>query len=1135
MPSIRIYRASAGSGKTFTLAVEYITLLAINPMAYQNILAVTFTNKATAEMKQRILGTLYGIAHGLDEAEPYVEKIMKNLQAMRPMSCWQEEPWRTELALANRDRLRTRAQEALANIIHDYSRFRIETIDSFFQSIVRELAGELELSAKLKVELDDSKVLSEAIDQIIEELKEGSSEFRTIIAFIEEKIRENHSWQVEDTVKTFGQNIFKEKYLIHGEDVRQKITDSKALYRYRELLNKLIEEKRQAVILQAETLKTAYDNLGMTEKDSSQKIVTFIQKVCDYNVTKPSGQKRGTFSETIEAYTTDATLWLKKTSKRKDDFLPRIESQLMPMLAETFRLNDEYVRHLNSVSAVSQHLYSLMLLNEISRTVKSQSEEAGRFLLSETAHFLRDVMHGEDIPFIYEKTGAVINHIMIDEFQDTSTLQWGNFKPLIQNSLSSGGSCLIVGDVKQSIYRFRNSDWQILNNLEHDTDLEGQTEQIPASFNYRSSRRIVEFCGAFFRKTVEQLQQECPALVTAYGDVVQKPFKQKAEGYVRVENIDYHSIDPKAPTDEWNYDLSPDYTEATLQRIHHSVASLLSNGVKPSDITILTRTNKEVPLISAYFDDHHEELGVSVVSDDAFRLDASPAVNIIICALRLIADPDSPLHLAALTHQLSAVNSSHSSSGSTESASSTSELNPQLLSPRSLRFLSLSQQVETICQTFALHQISGQDAYLLYFADIVAQFSQDKMATTDAFLEAWDEELCAKTIPGGTSDGIRIMTMHKSKGLEFHSVIIPFCSWNLLPKGTEVIWCTPHEAPYDLMPLLPVSVSHAKDESIFAEDRREEELRTLVDNINILYVAFTRAKHNLIILTGRSQSQPKALKLNNCQSLLTLALPTDELSMTNQEDDLITIHTLGQVKPSDKSESSAISENSKHSENSENPKQSDSPKNLLSTTPTPQPARFVSHPSPAAFRQSFDSEMFITAESLNPRVQRHARRIHLISLGNLYHSIFERIHTIDDVPHAVQHLASKGCFSSLLDATEAQESITQLIQEITPEHPEWFSPKWQVLNERAILFLDDEEQLANKRPDRVVVCGSQAIIIDYKTAQGVVQSAADGTLVPPDENKNQIASYCQLLTQMGYTDVKAFLWYILDHTVVEVQ
>ena len=257
--------------------------------------------------------------------------------------------------------------------------------------------------------------------------------------------------------------------------------------------------------------------------------------------------------------------------------------------------------------------------------------------------------------------------------------------------------------------------------------------------------------------------------------------------------------------------------------------------------------------------------------------------------------------------------------------------------------------------------------------------------------------------------------------------------------------------------------------------------------------------------------------------------------MSNKEDDLITIHTLGQVKPSDKSESSAISENSKHSENSEPPKQSDSPKNLLSTIPTPQPARFVSHPSPAAFRQSFDSEMFITAESLNPRVQSHARRIRLISLGNLYHSIFERIHTIDDVPHAVQYLASKGCFSSLLDAIEAQESITQLIQEITPEHPEWFSPEWQVLNERAILFLDDEEQLANKRPDRVVVCGSQAIIIDYKTAQGVVQSATDGTLVPPDENKNQIASYCQLLTQMGYTDVKAFLWYILDHTVVEVQ
>ena len=213
MKPLRIYKASAGSGKTFTLAVEYIALLAINPLEYQNILAVTFTNKATAEMKQRILSTLYAIANNLPSGESYVESILANLKERQHTPPYTEEPYRTLLAGMNREILQARAKEALENIIHDYSRFHIETIDSFFQGIVREIANELELSVKMKVELDDSEVLSDAVDHIITNLKEGSSEFRTIIEFIEEKIRENRSWQVEDTVKEFGRNIFNNQML----------------------------------------------------------------------------------------------------------------------------------------------------------------------------------------------------------------------------------------------------------------------------------------------------------------------------------------------------------------------------------------------------------------------------------------------------------------------------------------------------------------------------------------------------------------------------------------------------------------------------------------------------------------------------------------------------------------------------------------------------------------------------------------------------------------------------------------------------------------------------------------------------------------------------------------------------------
>ena len=1110
MKPLNIYKASAGSGKTYTLAVEYISLLAINPMEYQNILAVTFTNKATAEMKQRILSTLYAIGHGLQTGNNYIESILDNLAKRREMPQYQEEPYYSLLRNMNKDMLCKRAKEALSNIIHDYSRFHIETIDSFFQGIVHEIANELELPTNMKVELDETDVLSDAISKIIENLKEESSEFRTIIDFIEEKIRENHSWQVEDTVKEFGHNIFMEKYLIHGEDVRKKITNIGEIYKYRTLINQYLEQKKQTVILLGGQMLDAYERIGMTEKDGSKSIVTFMEKVHDYNITEPTNKSRGTFSDAIEEYTSDAEKWFKKTSKNRDALLPQVEAVLMPLLAETFEKHREYVGHLHTVNAVEQHLYSLMLLNEISCMVKSLNEKGNRFLLSETANFLRNVINSQDIPFIYEKAGAVIKHIMIDEFQDTSTLQWNNFKPLIQNSLAMGGSCLIVGDVKQSIYRFRNSDWQILNSIEDDSDLKRHMGKIPASYNFRSARHVVEFNNELFHNAIELLKQNCPALSVAYGDVTQIPKKDEETGFVKIENIDYHGIDSEQTPDIWEKDTAPDYEEATLQRIQLSVKELIDKGVNANDITILTRTNREVPQISDYFNEHQDVLAVKVVSNDAFRLDASPAINIIICALRVLANPNSKLHLATLNHHTQIVH---------EVFDERTRAN--------LRFKPITEQIEDIYRIFRINQIPNQDAYLLFFNDMVEQFCQENQTDLDTFLQAWDEGLCEKTIPGGASDGVRIMTMHKSKGLEFHSVIIPSCSWTIKPKDKEVMWCIPHGAPYDLMPLLPISVNKAKDDSIFADDRREEELRTLVDNINVLYVAFTRAKHNLIILTGNklqekqkrnnenAELEDTSATIENAQSFLINAMPA-KMEKTDIEE-IIMRYQYGAIVPSQQKH---IPDNTKE-------------QNVIDCEYTPLPVAFVSYPSVAQFRQSYESDMFITADSENRQTQQRAERIRLISLGNLYHSIFEHIHTIDDVPHAIHLLESKGCFGTILNAKEAQEAVTQMIEKITIPHPEWFSPEWKTLNERAILFLE-KKMMTTKRPDRVVVKNKKAVIIDYKTAQGAVKQQKNGTFSAPAENKQQIEEYKRLLFKIGYTDVEAYLWYILDDIIIPV-
>lgn len=1139
--SLQIYKASAGSGKTFTLAVEYISLLAINPMAYQNILAVTFTNKATAEMKQRILSTLYGIAHSLPSADGYVDNILRTVKRIAQTPSMTFETGSANIDI-DQTTLRKRAKDALSNIIHDYSRFHIETIDSFFQGILREIANELDLPTNISVEIDQKQVLAEAVDKIIYDLKEDSIEFRSIIDFIEEKIHANASWKVEDTVKDFGENIFKENYLIHGEEVRRKITNISKIYIYRKEILDFVDKKKPYVTDLAKQMLDIINDIDFLSNDGSKKIVTFLEKVADYKIIESSGNKSGTFSSTIHDFTTNIDLWAKKSSKKKAVILPTIEEKLMPMLRQLFDLHDDYASHLHTVQAICKHIYTLMLLNKISETVKQQNNDANRFLLAETANFLNAVINDQDIPFIYEKTGTTIKHIMIDEFQDTSTLQWQNFRPLIMNSLAAGGSCLIVGDVKQSIYRFRNSDWRILNNIEHDPELQDNISNIPAKYNYRSSRNIVEFNNALFENAVQELTSVCPDLITAYGDVAQIAKKEEHTGFIRVENI-----------------TSPDIDNIMMERIQHSVRNLIDAGVQPGDITILVRNNKEIPAICDYFNEHKDIVDTKVVSDEAFQLDASPTVTIIISALRALSTLATNIHLATLAYNYRKYIIMPQQDGLCQTLTlkdfgTEEELEP-ILPPAfskqerlKLKQKNLQEQVEEIYNIFNLSKLQGQDAYMFCFHDMLQNFCNDQLATIDNFLEQWDDNLHEVTIPNASSDGIRIMTMHKSKGLEFHTVIIPSCLWSIRPKNTEIMWCVPTSAPYNDMPLLPINVSGATPDSIFAEDRRIEELKTLVDNINLLYVAFTRAKHNLVILTGNKEapdnpdaeapitseqeatntaeseapinSKSEASTIDSVQSFLLHSMPP--YMVEKPLDDSTTLWDFGTIVPT-------------------SAKSIESSANIMDAPHHPCTVRFVSHPSIAEFRQSYESDLFITSGSDDDTLKQHSEKIRLISLGNLYHAIFQQIHTIEDIPHVISLMESRGCFSSLIDAQQAQEHVTSLISSVSTTHPEWFSPDWTVLNERAILYSPhigqaDEltDLMVTKRPDRVIIKDKQAIVIDYKTAQGVIKHKKDGTATPPSENVKQVKHYMHLLSDLGYSQVRGYLWYIHDDAICEI-
>ena len=421
-----VYKASAGSGKTFTLAVEYIKHLVLNPYAYRQILAVTFTNKATTEMKERILQQLYGIWKGDTASEAYLNHI------------------RQQCNLPDEE-LRKRAGQALQNILHDYSRFRVETIDSFFQSVMRNLARELELSPNLNIELNNAEVLDEAVDSLIEKLTPTSPVLAWLLDYINERIANDKRWNVSEEIKSFGQNIFNEGYIERGEMLRIKLHDANYIPLYKDALREQETDALEQMKGFCEQFEGILESHGLYPDDlkgGSKGIGSYFRKLRDGRLTDKD-VLNATLSKALE----DAQNWSSKTSARKNEIVRLAGEELIPLLQEAEKLRPVRNQTVNSVRLSLQHLNKLQLLNHIDEEVRLLNKEHNRFLLSDTNALLHRLVGEGDSSFVFEKLGANIQTVMIDEFQDTSRMQWGNFRLLLLEGLSQGADSLIVGDV----------------------------------------------------------------------------------------------------------------------------------------------------------------------------------------------------------------------------------------------------------------------------------------------------------------------------------------------------------------------------------------------------------------------------------------------------------------------------------------------------------------------------------------------------------------------------------------------------------------------------------------------------------------------------------------------------------------
>ena len=753
-PRLLVYKASAGSGKTFTLAVQYIRQLIEDPYSYRRILAVTFTNKATTEMKERILSQLYGITTSLKSSDGYLKEIMKT-------------------STKSVDEIRRDANIALKNIVHDYSRFRIETIDSFFQSVMRHLARELELGANMTIELNNGDVLSDAVDSMIEKLDRMSPTLYWLLEYIEERIADDKRWNVSSEIKGFGRNIFDEAYIEKGVELREKLKDSKFIPQYR----KKLQEKRESVL---ETMKGFNEHfleiLNANEltpadlKNKEKGIASYFNKIASG---KLSDDVRIT---TVEKCLESAENWTTKNSPYKDTIISLANQVLIQVLndAENTRMASNKV--LNSCDMSLRYLNNLQLLMRIDSEVREQNLSHNRFLLSDTNALLHSIIREGDASFVYEKIGTTIDTVMIDEFQDTSRMQWENFHLLLEESLAQKEGSMIVGDIKQSIYRWRNGDWKILAELDKDRSFRLNSKTLDT--NWRSEANIIAFNNDIFTSACRVLNERYKAdeqLLDAYSDVRQNTSKDTEEGYIKISFLKNSEEHP--------------YADTTMELLAEEVDSLVKKDVRVNDIAILVRKNKSIPAIADYFD---KNTPYRVVSDEAFRLDASLAVCMLIDGLRYISEPTDRIACARLAVAYQKEILKKDVDYNTVLLNSVEDYLPaefRLMLPE-MSLMPLYELLEKLFVIFRMDMIEEQDAYLCAFYDAVTEYMQNNSSELTSFLTYWNETLYAKTIPSGEISGIRILSIHKSKGLEYHTVLLPFCDWKMENETfNHTIWC----------------------------------------------------------------------------------------------------------------------------------------------------------------------------------------------------------------------------------------------------------------------------------------------------------------------------------------------------------
>lgn len=1050
------YNASAGSGKTFKLTGIYLDYLFINQNSYRNILAVTFTNKAAAEMKERILGSLYRLASGMDNE--YLDDLSlgtgKSIEQIR------------KDALTN-----------LESILHDYSRFSVGTIDSFFQKILRSFARESGLQAGFNLVIDHSVILSEAVDDMLREADDDPQLLKWLTEYAYKEVQSGKNWNLKRKIEELGSEIFKENYRLLSEagmivgDREQlsgeltKLSESEALFRNR----------IKTIALNALSILDRYNVIEEELYKKSQGILKFFRDAVKGVPDKLSDSISKACSE--QRYTS-----LKNMP-------PSVASAIADGLDSAVREMVEFYQSgivtYRSGKLVLDNLYTLGLLNDIAAKVRAILNESNRFLLSDAGDVLRQIIGKDQAPFIYEKVGNRYSNYMIDEFQDTSRIQWDNFLPLIRDSLAEGEGNLVVGDIKQSIYRWRNSDWRIFR------DIDGAFHRDLFSVealkqNWRSCKNIIGFNNAVFSMVPglieDTLKLETGSLTALYTEVVQEDPGRSPGGYVRIKQVD--------ATDLRHQD------EVVLEQIPLLIEEIQDMGYSPSDIGILVRTNSEgqkvinsiLTYASGVDPDHKERYSYQVISQDSLLLAYNPTVKFILSALRFMSDNDDRLAHASMVHYYCQITQKEGDAdrpdlltGGPDESGSTVLPPGYLQFLHGIRFLPLFEIIDRIIGFFRLAEESAGIPFITTLQDLVLELSGSEANDIPLFLEWWEKEGYRKSVSSPEQPGaIQLMTIHKSKGLEFSVVILPFLSWSFVHGRPPVIWVSSETDQFAKLGALPVSFKKEIADTLFAEYYEEERTHAAIDKLNLLYVAFTRARESIFgfVPVGRN----------------------------NQHCGRMVMDAIGDGIP--------------FGESGTREGRWDNSRRLFELGEMPVKEHSGDHQAQTGLDIPYsvevnDSRLRLKLNSSNYLSDREPGANDRINWGLLMHELFESVITRDDIIPALDALLLKGRISRQQRDTLESKISGALKNEIVAS---WFEPGQEVRTESGILLRGG----MIRRPDRVMISAKGVTIVDFKFGE--------------EHNAyiKQLNEYRSILLSMGYPGVKAYIWYVETGRVTEI-